>query len=312
MEMDGRVSFDALQPVEITAKAEQVGIKKTGLQTANAFVLALLAGVFISFGGISATTAIAGAGTTLPFGVVRVLAGAAFMFCLVMVVVTGAELFTGNTLMVVALANRRITVRSVLRNWGVVYLGNFVGSVAAAALTYSSGQYTFGKGAVGAAALSIANLKVELGFGQAIALGILANILVCMAVWMSYSARSTVDRIFAIILPISSFVAAGFEHSVANMYLIPVGLFIRGGAPDSFWTNIGKTAAAFPNLTWSGFLVRNLLPVTIGNIIGGSIVVGLAYWFAHLRRAQAITSAAMPEYRGAQTAGRIQQSENVA
>ena len=151
MELNDRISLDALQPVEITAKAEQLGIRKTSLALANMFVLALLAGLFISFGGISATTAIAGAGATLPFGVTRVLAGAAFMFCLVMVVVTGAELFTGNTLMVVAWANRKITVRPILRNWTVVYIGNFAGSVATAAVVYFSGQYAFGKGAIGRA-----------------------------------------------------------------------------------------------------------------------------------------------------------------
>jgi formate transporter len=312
MESDTKISFDALQPAEITAKAEQVGTRKTCLKASSALVLSLLAGLFISFGGISATTAVAGAGTALPFGVTRVLAGAAFMFCLVMVVVTGAELFTGNTLMVVAWANRKITPSAVLKNWAIVYAGNFAGSVATAALVYASGQYTFGKGAVGAAALAIANSKVEFGFGQAMALGVLANILVCMAVWMSYSARSTSDRIFSIILPISAFVAAGFEHSVANMYLIPAGLFIKTGAADSFWVNIGKTAAAFPNLTWSGFLVRNLLPVTIGNIFGGAIVVGLAYWFAHLRQIQVVAPAASGDYYSAQPAGGIQRSENVA
>jgi formate transporter len=303
MEGATQISIDALQPAEITAKAEQIGTKKTQLAGPNAFVLALLAGLFISFGGISATTAIAGAGSVLPFGVTRVLAGAAFMFCLVMVVVTGAELFTGNTLMVVAWANRKIGVASILKNWVIVYAGNLVGSVATAAVVYASGQYTFGKGAVGATALTIANAKVEFGFSQAVALGILANILVCMAVWMSFSARSTVDRIFAIVLPISAFVAAGFEHSVANMYMIPVGLFIKSGAADTFWVNIGKTAAAFPNLTWGAFFFRNLLPVTIGNIIGGSIVVGLAYWFAHLRPTPAAAPADI-----LQAPGRVRQS----
>jgi formate transporter len=293
---DKKISFDALQPVEITAKAEMVGVKKTGLQAANVFVLALLAGLFISFGGISATTATAGAGAMLPFGVTRVLAGAAFMFCLVLVVVTGAELFTGNTLMVVAWANRKISAGSVMWNWLVVYMGNFIGSMATAALMYISGQYTFGKGAIGASALAIADGKVEFGFWQAVALGIFANVLVCMAVWLSFSARSTTDRILSIILPISAFVASGFEHSVANMYLIPIGLFIKAGAPASFWTNIGKTVMDYPQLTWTGFFVKNLLPVTIGNIVGGSIVVGLAYWFAHLRRPQSAQPAAAPEY----------------
>jgi formate transporter len=287
MAMNAEINFDALQPAEITAKAEQVSVKKAQASLSILFVLSLLAGLFISFGGIAATTATAGTAAVLPFGVVRVLAGVSFMFCLVLVVVTGAELFTGNTLMVIAWSNEKISASSLLRNWSVVYLGNFAGSVATAGLVYWSGQFAFGKGAVGATALIIASSKVEFGFGQAIALGILANILVCMAVWMAMSGRSTTDRILSIILPISAFVAAGFEHSVANMYLIPVALFIKAGAPPSFWTNIGKTAADFPSLTWTAFMIKNLLPVTIGNIIGGSIVVGMAYRFAYLRKTKA-------------------------
>jgi formate transporter len=287
MAINAEINFDALQPAEITAKAEQISVKKAQASLSILFVLSLLAGLFISFGGIAATTATAGTASVLPFGVIRVLAGVSFMFCLVLVVVTGAELFTGNTLMVIAWSNEKISATSLLRNWSVVYLGNFLGSVATAGLVYWSGQFAFGKGAVGATALTIASAKVEFGFGQAIALGILANILVCMAVWLAMSGRSTTDRILSIILPISAFVAAGFEHSVANMYLIPVALFIKAGAPVSFWTNIGKTAADFPSLTWTAFMMKNLLPVTIGNIIGGSIVVGMAYRFAYLRKTKA-------------------------
>lgn len=309
MALSNEVNFDALPPAEITVKAEEIGIKKAHVSAANMFVLALLAGLFISFGGISATTAIAGAGTMLPFGVTRVLAGAAFMFCLVLVVVTGAELFTGNTLMVIAWTNHKISAGSMMKNWTIVYLGNFIGSVATAALLYFSGQFTFGKGTIGATALAIAASKVEFGFGQAIALGILANILVCMAVWLSFSARTTTDRILSIILPISAFVAAGFEHSVANMYLIPIGLFIKSGAPSSFWANIGKTAADYPSLTWAGFLVKNLLPVTIGNIIGGSMIVGMAYRFAHLRQNKAAPLVAAPEPHHGLGLGMIQESK---
>jgi formate transporter len=148
---------------------------------------------------------------------------------------------------------------------------------------YFSGQYAFGKGAVGAAALATADAKVDLGFVQAIALGILCNTLVCLAVWLTFSARTTTDRILAIVPPITAFVAAGFEHSIANMYFIPIVLFIKAGAPEAFWANIGKTAADFPNLTWSRFLWNNLLPVTLGNIVGGAVLVGAVYWFVYLR-----------------------------
>src|SRR5262249_20536982 len=159
-----------------------------------------------------------------------------------------------------------------------------VGAVGTAVLVYSSGQYVFGNGAVGAAALATANAKTDLGFGQAVVLGILCNALVCLAVWLSYGGRSTADKVFAVVPPISAFVAAGFEHSVANMYFIPVGLFIKSGAHESFWSAIGKSARDYPQLTWDRFFVHNLLPVTLGNIIGGAILVAAVYWFVYLRR----------------------------
>jgi len=169
-----------------------------------------------------------------------------------------------------------------VRNWIIVFIGNLLGSLLTVTIMYFGAQYTFGNGAIGATALAIANTKVQLGFVQAIALGIMCNAMVCMAVWLCYSARTTTDRILAIIPPISGFVAAGFEHSVANMYFIPIGLFIKTGAPDSFWKMINKTPADFPALTWNGFFINNLLPVTIGNIVGGGIMVGLVYWFVYL------------------------------
>lgn len=170
-----------------------------------------------------------------------------------------------------------------LRNWVIVYAGNFVGSIATAYMMFLSGQYLFGNGAIGQNALNIAQAKVSLGFVQAIVLGIFCNALVCLAVWLCMSARTTTDKILAIIFPITAFVAAGFEHSIANMYFIPVGLFIKGGATAAFWEQAGKTAADYANLTWSNFLIANLLPVTIGNIIGGAFMVGLVYWFIYLR-----------------------------
>jgi formate transporter len=184
-----------------------------------------------------------------------------------------------------AWASRKVSTRRLLKNWASVYLGNFVGALATAGLMYLSGQFAFGKGAVGAAALATAEAKVNLGFGQAIVLGILCNALVCLAVWLTFSARTTTDRILAIVPPIAAFVAAGFEHSIANMYFIPLALFIKAGAPASFWTNIGQTAANYPGLTWSRFLINNLLPVTLGNIIGGAVMVGAVYWFVYLRPA---------------------------
>jgi formate transporter len=276
------ISFDALLPPQMAARAEQVGVRKANADTLATFVLAALAGAFIGFGALFATTVLAGEG--LPYGVGRLLAGLVFSLGLILVIVGGAELFTGNTLIVMAWAGRRVSLWRLVRNWLVVYFGNFVGALVIAALVFASGQYTFGGGGVGAVALATANAKLNFGFGQAVALGVLCNTLVCLAVWLAFSARSTADRILAIVPPIAGFVAAGFEHSVANMYFVPVALLIRFFAPESFWSAIGRTAADYPRLTWSAFLLDNLLPVTIGNIIGGAVLVGAVYWFVYLRK----------------------------
>jgi formate transporter FocA len=283
MSYENPLRIDALLPAEMAAKAEKIGVKKAAMDGLRMFVLAVLAGAFIALGAVFATTVVAGASRNLPYGVVRLLAGVVFSFGLILVVVGGAELFTGNNLIVMAWANRKITTFQLLRNWAIVYLGNFVGAFATAVLVYVSGQFAFGNGDVGLAALATADSKVGLGFGQAVVLGILCNGLVCLAVWLSYSGRSTTDKILAIVPPIAAFVAAGFEHSVANMYFIPAGLCIKAGAPDSFWSAIGKTAADYPQLTWNGFLINNLLPVSLGNITGGAVLVGAVYWFVYLR-----------------------------
>jgi formate transporter FocA len=290
----------------MAARAELVGVKKATADTLATFVLAVLAGAFIAFGALFATTVLSGQG--LPYGVGRLLAGVVFSLGLILVIVGGAELFTGNTLIVMAWAGGRVRTGALLRNWLLVYAGNFVGALGIAALVFVSGQYTFGGGAVGATALATANAKVDFAFGQAVALGILCNTLVCLAVWLAFSARSTADRILAIVPPIAAFVAAGFEHSVANMYFLPVALLIRAGAPESFWTAIGRSAGDYPSLTWSSFLVDNLLPVTLGNIIGGAVLVGAVYWFVYLRhpvpRTQITVDETEPTRNGARKVSR--------
>jgi formate transporter len=283
--LDGRApapSLDALMPREMAIKASAVGVQKAGLSALNTFVLGVLAGAFIGLGAMFATVVGAGA-QDLPFGIVRLLSGIAFSLGLILVVVAGAELFTGNNLIVMAWAERRVPVRRLLRNWGLVYAGNFVGSLATALLVFAAKQYAFGNGSVGLNALKIAETKTGLGFGQAIALGILCNALVCLAVWLCYSARGVADKVLAIIFPITAFVAAGFEHSVANMYFLPQGLMIRNWAPDSFWRATGSSASAYPHVTVGHALLGNLLPVTIGNIFGGAVMVGLVYWLVYLR-----------------------------
>ena len=273
------VSMDALPPPDMARKAEAVGQSKAGLPAPTMFALGVLAGAFIAMGAAFATTVTAGTGE-VAYGIVRLLAGLAFSLGLILVIVGGAELFTGNTLMIMAWAGRRISTVSLLRNWAIVYAGNMAGAFAAALLMVWAKQYTFGKGAVGVQALTIAAAKTNLGFGQAVALGILCNALVCIAVWLCFSARTTADRVLAIVPPIAAFVASGFEHSVANMYFIPVALLIKR---DQGWVDSTAGLPDLHTLTWHSYLIDNLLPVTIGNIIGGTLLVGTVYWFVYLR-----------------------------
>ncbi|HSK20188.1 MAG TPA: formate transporter FocA [Longimicrobiales bacterium] len=268
-------------------RAEEVGAAKAAQDAVRTLALAVLAGAFIALGAMFATTVASGAGPTLPSGVVRLLSGLVFSLGLILVVVGGAELFTGNNLIVMAWASRRLSHGALLRNWSIVYLGNFAGAMGTVLLVLLSQQYMFDGGAIGGVALATARHKVELGFLQAIVLGILANGLVCLAVWLAFSARTTTDRILAVIFPITAFVAAGFEHSIANMYFVPLGILIRRQAPASFWAAIDAAPADYSGVTWPAFLLHNLLPVTIGNVIGGVVLVGVTYWFVYLRTRQA-------------------------
>jgi len=276
------VTFDALMPSTMATRAEEWGVRKAKTDALTLLTLSVLAGAFISFGAIFATTVSAG-GTELPYGVMRLVTGLVFSLGLILVIVGGAELFTGNNLIVMAWASRKVRTRDLLFNWVGSFVGNFAGAFLTAVMMFFTAQYMFGGGAVGLAALTTAHAKSSLEFVPAVMLGIMCNALVCLTVWMCYGARTTVDRIVTIVPPITAFVAAGFEHCIANIYFIPMGLLIKAGAPDSFWQLIGKTAADFPQLTWSNFLIGNLLPVTIGNIIGGSVMVAAVYWFVYLR-----------------------------
>ncbi|MFN8440181.1 MAG: formate/nitrite transporter family protein [Caldilineaceae bacterium] len=278
--MNNENHIDALLPVEMAQKAEQVGMRKAEMSLSNLFALAVLAGAFVALGAIFSTTVAAGAANVLPFGVTRLLVGITFCLGLILVIVGGAELFTGNNLIVMAWASGKVTSAALLRNWVVVYLGNFAGALGTALLLVASKQYAFGGGSVGITALSIANAKVHFGFVQAIALGALCNALVCLAIWLTFSARSTIDKIAAILFPVTAFVTAGFEHSIANMYFVPVALFIKQFDPA--FVAVSKLDLAA--LTWQTFLLGNLLPVTIGNIMGGVLLVAAVYWVVFLRR----------------------------
>ena len=272
--------LDALPPPAVAQRAESIGEAKANLTPLTIFMLSILAGAFIAMGAIFATTVMAN-GASLPYGVNRLLGGVTFSLGLILVVVAGAELFTGNNLIVMAWASRRVSTARLLGNWALVWCGNFVGAIATAGIMVVTKQYTFGQGAVGETALTIANAKTGLGWPQALALGIFCNALVCLAVWLCYGARSTTDKILAIVFPISAFVAAGFEHSVANMYFISIGLFVKHD--ESWLASLAAGAPDTQNLTWAHFLWDNLVPVTIGNVIGGALMVGAVYWFVYLR-----------------------------
>jgi formate transporter len=289
------IRIDALLPQEMAERAEQLGTRKSEMTILKTFMLAVLAGAFIALGAIFATT-VSAAGmslsapdgsvvynTALPYGMVRLMSGLVFSLGLILVVVGGAELFTGNNLIIMAWASGKVRGLAVLRNWIIVYTGNFFGAVGTAGLMFFTKQYTFGSNAVGITALKTAVNKCDYTFFQAVALGILCNALVCLAVWLTYSARTTTDKILAIIFPISAFVAAGFEHSIANMYYIPYALFIKTYDPN-FIGALNGQIAHLEKLTWQAFFINNLLPVTIGNIIGGSVLVAAVYWVIYLRR----------------------------
>jgi len=274
-------AFDAVPPPEMARKAETVGVAKAGLDTLTTLVLAVLAGAFVALGAAFATTTLSGS-SELPYGIARLLGGLAFSLGLILVVVAGAELFTGNNLVVMAWASRRVSTARLLRNWVLVYAGNFAGAIATAALMYAAKEYEFGHGEVGATALAIAATKTSYPFGQALALGALCNALVCLAVWLCYSARSTADRILAIAPPIAAFVALGFEHSVANMYFIPFGILVKS---DTAFV-ASQDAQGLSTVDWAHF-AESLVPVTLGNVIGGAVMVGAVYWLAYLRRTPA-------------------------
>jgi formate/nitrite transporter len=277
----GAGSIDALLPPDMARACEAAGAAKAGRDAITLAALGVLAGAFVALGAMFATIALTGA-AEMPWGVARILAGLVFSLGLILVSVGGAELFTGDSLMVVACASRRIAVSALLRAWTLVYVGNIAGALGTAALVFLARQYGFGGGAVGETALAIAAAKTALPTVQLFFLAVLCNVLVCLAVWMSFGARSTTDKVMVIVPPVAAFVAAGFEHSIANVYLLPYGLAIKAWAGPEFWSAIGKTAAAYPDLALGGVL-HKIVVATDGNLDGGSLMVGAVYWFVYLR-----------------------------
>jgi formate/nitrite transporter len=273
---------DAYSPAEIANRIAQVASKKSALDFFRLFMLAILAGIFIGFGAEFYNIVVHDSG--LAFGLNALVGGLVFSLGLILVVVAGAELFTGNTLMVMGFVEGIVGADGLLRSWAIVYAGNFVGSLVLVLLMYFSGQWGLHNSLVGAKSLLIANGKVSLTFVEAFVRGILCNALVVLAVWLCYSARTTADKILAVIFPITAFVSSGFEHCIANMYFIPMGIFLKGQSSVlAAAEKLGGAAPILTNLTWSGFVVKNLIPVTLGNIVGGSLLIGLVYWSIYLR-----------------------------
>jgi formate transporter len=253
--------IDSYSPDQIAERVEAVGVKKAHLPTLSLIALGILAGGFIGLGACYYT--VVTADPNLTFALSRVIGGIAFSLGLILVIVAGAELFTGNNLMVMAWVHRKITTKHILRNLVIVYVANFIGAIGLAAIVALSGHANMNNGTVGEHAVAIAQAKVALPVGEALFKAILCNILVCLAVWLAMGARTVTGKILAIIFPISAFVACGFEHCIANMYFIPLGIFLDAGASDS--------------LQWID-LAENLAPVTLGNLIGGAGMVGLVYY----------------------------------
>lgn len=265
--------FDAYAPSQIAQRIEKLGLAKTNLKTVPLLTLAILAGAFIAFGAMFYSIIVTNSG--LGFGTTKLLGGLSFCLGLILVVVGGAELFTGNVLIVMGWANKRVKTSALLRNWTLAYIGNLIGAVGLAFLGYWAGFIHFDGDAVGMTVIKIANAKVDLPFEVAFVRGILCNALVCLAIWLCFAAHSVTDKILAILFPITAFVALGFEHSIANMYFIPIGILSAGDPAFSELTS--------SNLTIRGF-IENLIPVTLGNIVGGGLFVALSYYLVYLHK----------------------------
>ena len=261
---------DAYAPAQIAMRVREVGVTKATMPVATMFALAVLAGAFIALGALFFTITMTTGTTTQPpaFGLMRLAGGITFSLGLILVVVGGAELFTGNNLIAMAWASGRVTTQQVMRNWGWVYLGNLVGAFGTAVLVWLADVHNMSDGAVGETMVRIARSKIALDPVSVLARGVLCNVLVCLAVWLCMGARSVTDKILAIVFPITAFVACGFEHSVANMYFLPIGVALAAGtsAPLSVTDAVG-----------------NLALVTLGNVLGGTVLVALVYWSVYLR-----------------------------
>ncbi|MFV0575153.1 MAG: formate transporter FocA [Vibrio sp.] len=275
--------FESLLPPDMAKKAAEAGVYKVNKPLFNTLLLAITAGMQIGIAFIFYTTVTSGTENIAP-GLSHFVGGIAFSLGLILVVVTGSELFTSSTLIVVAKATGLVTWAQLIKNWALVYVGNFIGCMVLVGIMLVAQQYMSDNGEIGINAMHIAQHKMHHSFASAVALGVMANLLVCIAVWMTYAGRTLTDKMLILILPVAMFVSSGFEHSIANMFQIPFAIGIRDFAPAEFWQMTGTTAAQFADLNMMDFVMHNLIPVTIGNIIGGAVFVGIGFWSIYLRK----------------------------
>jgi len=267
------------KPAEIAeVVACSIGVSKCQISASKMIVLAIFAGVYIGFGAILSTTVTQGVSAHAGLGMAKFLGGATFSVGLMLVVCCGAELFTGNNLIITSKLEKEISWYKLFKNWTLVYIGNFIGSMMLVFIYFYSRLWEMNNCGLGVSALNIAVAKVNLPWYEAFFRGILCNILVCLAVWMAVSAENTIGKIAACFFPIMAFVTCGFEHSVANMYFIPIGILLKSSPKVS-----GLSTAGAHTLTWNSFLYNNLIPVTLGNIVGGALFVGMIYWYMYRR-----------------------------
>ncbi|ABM04993.1 formate/nitrite transporter [Psychromonas ingrahamii 37] len=276
---------EELLPHQLTEKAADVAYNKATKAPLSAFYLAITAGLFIGLAFVFYVTVTTGT-ENVAWGLSKFAGGAAFSLGLLLIVVVGGELFTSSTLTLIAKASKRITTAQLLKNWIIVYFGNFIGATFLVFLIFFAGMYNTDHGQWGLTVLHIAQHKLHHSSIEAVSLGILCNMMVCLAVWMAFAARTITDKMFAVFLPVTMFVASGFEHSIANMFMVPSGILIQQFAPAEFWLAIGEHTSQYSDLTIYNFIFDNLIPVTIGNIIGGGVIVGLMHWMIYLRPMQ--------------------------
>ncbi len=273
--MTGVVSYS---PADVAYLLQEKGVSKATAPVVTTLAMAVLAGAFIALGAVFSTTI--GSDANLGFGPTRLLMGLGFSLGLILVIVAGAELFTGNNLVVMSWVSRRISLLQLLRNWGIVYVGNLIGALSIVVMVYYANWWTQDGHSVGATALSIANGKAGLSFQVTFVRGILANALVCLAVWLAMAGRTIIDKAVRIVFPVATFVAGGFEHSIANMYFLPLGLLLSENADVLQAAGLTGNVSRL-TIPWS---LNNLAAATLWNIVGGVMLVGLVYWFIYLRK----------------------------